>query len=73
MSRRIRMTVAYDGTRYAGWQRQKNGIAVQQRLEEAFYTLFHETVVGGRFGTYGRRRACLGAGRGSHVGTFDSD
>ena len=45
MSRRIRMTVAYDGTRYAGWQRQKNGIAVQQRLEEAFYTLFHETVV----------------------------
>ena len=39
MSRRIRMTVAYDGTRYAGWQRQKNGIAVQQRLEEAFYTL----------------------------------
>ena len=44
MSRRIRMTIAYDGTRYAGWQRQKNGIAVQQRLEEAFYALFHEKV-----------------------------
>ena len=44
MSRRIRMTVAYDGTDYAGWQRQNNGISIQQKLEEAFYTLFHEEV-----------------------------
>lgn len=44
MSRRIRMTVAYDGTNYAGWQRQKNGISVQQKIEEAFMSLFGEEV-----------------------------
>jgi len=31
----ILLTVAYDGTNYAGWQRQDNAIAVQQKLEEA--------------------------------------
>lgn len=44
MSRRIRMTIAYDGTAYGGWQRQKNAVTVQQKLEEAFWTLFHERV-----------------------------
>ena len=29
------LTVEYDGTNYAGWQRQLNGLAVQQVLEEA--------------------------------------
>ncbi len=29
------LKIAYDGTNYAGWQRQKNGVSVQQRLEEA--------------------------------------
>ena len=33
--RRILCTVEYDGTDYAGWQRQLNGLAVQQVLEEA--------------------------------------
>lgn len=33
--KRILCTVAYDGTAYAGWQRQLNGLAVQQVLEEA--------------------------------------
>ena len=33
--RRILLTVEYDGTAYAGWQRQLNGLAVQQVLEEA--------------------------------------
>ena len=32
--RRIRLTLSYDGTAYAGWQRQKNGLAVQQVVEE---------------------------------------
>ena len=32
---RILLTVEYDGTAYAGWQRQINGLAVQQVLEEA--------------------------------------
>jgi tRNA pseudouridine38-40 synthase len=33
--KRILLTVEYDGTAYAGWQRQDNGLAVQQVLEEA--------------------------------------
>ena len=33
--RNIRLTVEYDGTAYCGWQRQINGLSIQQRLEEA--------------------------------------
>ena len=33
--KRILLTVEYDGTAYAGWQRQLNGLAVQQVIEEA--------------------------------------
>ena len=33
--KRILLTVEYDGTAYAGWQRQLNALAVQQVLEEA--------------------------------------
>ena len=32
---RILLTVEYDGTNYAGWQRQNNALSVQQVLEEA--------------------------------------
>ena len=32
--RRYRITIAYDGTHYSGYQLQSNGISVQQRLEE---------------------------------------
>ncbi len=35
--RRIKLIVEYDGTNYAGWQRQKNALSVQQCLEEALY------------------------------------
>ena len=40
--RRIKLTVGYDGTAYAGWQRQQNGMSVQQTIEEALDGLFHE-------------------------------
>jgi tRNA pseudouridine38-40 synthase len=32
---RYRVTLAYDGTAYAGWQIQPGGMTVQQRLQEA--------------------------------------
>ena len=35
MARRILLTIEYDGTAYSGWQRQYNGLAVQQLIEEA--------------------------------------
>ena len=31
-----KLTLAYDGTNYAGWQRQINAVAIQQVVEEAF-------------------------------------
>ena len=39
------MIVEYDGTRYAGWQRQANALAVQQVIEEALARLTGESVV----------------------------
>jgi len=41
----ILLTVAYDGTVYAGWQRQQNAVAVQQRLEEALEALLGYPVI----------------------------
>ena len=32
---RYALTIEYDGAPYVGWQRQANGMSVQQRLEEA--------------------------------------
>jgi len=40
----ILLTLAYDGTNYAGWQRQDNAVAVQQRLEEALSELMTHSV-----------------------------
>lgn len=42
---RILLTVAYDGTSYAGWQRQTNAITIQQKLEEALSTLLARPVI----------------------------
>ena len=33
--RNFKMIVEYDGSAYRGWQRQKNGVSIQQVLEEA--------------------------------------
>jgi tRNA pseudouridine38-40 synthase len=37
---KFRLTIAYDGSHYAGWQTQKTGVGVQQRIEEALHRLF---------------------------------
>ncbi len=42
--RTIRLTIEYDGTGYSGWQRQPNGLAVQQVIEEALCQLLGEKV-----------------------------
>ncbi|MDD3212557.1 MAG: tRNA pseudouridine(38-40) synthase TruA, partial [Eubacteriales bacterium] len=42
--RRILLTISYDGTAYAGWQRQLNAVAVQQRVEEALFRLTGEHI-----------------------------
>ena len=35
MPRTIRIDIAYDGTDFVGWQRQENGLSVQQVVEES--------------------------------------
>jgi len=37
---KFKLTVAYDGTCYEGWQVQKTGLGIQQRVEEALAELF---------------------------------
>jgi tRNA pseudouridine38-40 synthase len=37
---KLKLVIAYDGTNYAGWQIQKTGIGVQQRVEEALDKIF---------------------------------
>jgi tRNA pseudouridine38-40 synthase len=37
---RVRITVAYDGTNYFGWQWQPKDVSVQQRVEEALTKIF---------------------------------
>jgi len=39
-SLKLKLTIAYDGACYKGWQVQKSGITVQQRVEEALKRLF---------------------------------
>lgn len=47
----LRFLIAYDGTRYGGWQRQRNAPTVQAKLETALRRLT------------GRRVVVIGAGR----------
>ena len=37
--RNIRLVVAYDGTRYHGWQQQKNGLTVQEVIEKSLQVM----------------------------------
>jgi len=37
---KFKLTIAFDGTRYAGWQAQKTGVGVQQKIEEALSKVF---------------------------------
>ncbi|MBR4768157.1 MAG: tRNA pseudouridine(38-40) synthase TruA [Lachnospiraceae bacterium] len=42
--RRIKLTIAYDGTRYVGWQMQPNGVAVETVVNAALKKLLKEDV-----------------------------
>ncbi len=43
--RTFRMGICFDGTAYHGWQRQSNGITVQQVIEERLFKLFGNTPI----------------------------
>jgi tRNA pseudouridine38-40 synthase len=45
MERVLKLTVAYDGTAYVGWQRQAGGVSIQGLLEDALGRLDGQPVV----------------------------
>lgn len=45
MMRNIKLTIAYDGGKYHGWQIQQNADTIQARLKEAIRRVTGETVV----------------------------
>ena len=65
---RILLTLEYDGTAYAGWQRQENALAVQQVLEEKLSKLTRERVV-----LHGASRTDAGVHALGQVMSFDVD
>jgi pseudouridylate synthase I len=42
--RNIKLTIEYDGTNYAGWQKQKKVITIQQKIEEAIELIINNKV-----------------------------
>jgi tRNA pseudouridine38-40 synthase len=41
---RFKLTIEYDGGGFVGWQRQDNGMSIQQALEDAIHRITAETV-----------------------------
>lgn len=64
---RCKLTLEYDGTRYAGWQRQKNVPSIQQAVEEAL-SRYYNTAETFRLQCAGRTDAGVHArGQVAHV------
>ena len=43
--RTLKLTLAYDGTRFVGWQRQGEGESIQGLLEDALGVVRQQTVL----------------------------
>lgn len=66
--KRVKLVVAYDGTRYCGWQIQPNGITVQGILNEELSKLLGEKIV-----TIGASRTDAGVHALGNVAVFDTN
>lgn len=66
--KRIKLTVAYDGTNYCGWQIQKNGITVEEVLNKTLSKFFKEDIV-----VIGASRTDSGVHAMGNVAVFDAD
>ena len=65
---RIKLTVAYDGTNYCGWQVQPNGVSVQSILQKAI-----ENLLGEKTDVTGASRTDSGVHALGQVVVFDTD
>ena len=43
---RFKLTLEYEGTPFAGWQRQENDVSVQEVLENAVFAMTGERAIG---------------------------
>lgn len=66
--RRIKLTVAYDGTEYCGWQKQPNGITVEEVLNRAICRLTGEEIQ-----VIGASRTDSGVHAMGNVAVFDTE
>ncbi|MGN0405507.1 MAG: tRNA pseudouridine(38-40) synthase TruA [Bariatricus sp.] len=66
--RRIKLTVAYDGTNYCGWQVQPNGITIEQVLNTAICRLTGEEIT-----VIGASRTDSGVHAMGNVAVFDTE
>ncbi len=66
--RRIRLIVAYDGTNYCGWQKQKNAITIEGILNKAISTLCGEAIE-----VIGASRTDSGVHAYANVAVFDTN
>ena len=66
--KRLKLTVAYDGTNYCGWQIQPNGITVEEVLNRALRKLTGEEIT-----VIGASRTDSGVHALGNVAVFDSE
>lgn len=66
--RRIKLTVAYDGTNYCGWQIQPNGITIEEVLNKALKKLTGEDIL-----VIGASRTDSGVHALGNVAVFDTE
>lgn len=66
--RRIKLTVAYDGTAYKGWQLQPNGVTIEKMLNKALSDLLKEPVC-----VIGASRTDSGVHARGNVAVFDTE
>ena len=66
--RRIKLTVAYDGTAYKGWQLQPNGVTIEEMLNKALSDLLKEPVC-----VIGASRTDSGVHALGNVAVFDTE
>ena len=66
--RRLKLTIAYDGTNYCGWQIQPNGITIEEIVNKALSKLTGEKIV-----VIGASRTDSGVHAMGNVAVFDTE
>ncbi|GAB5615559.1 tRNA pseudouridine(38-40) synthase TruA [Faecalimonas canis] len=66
--KRVKLTIAYDGTNYCGWQIQPNGITIEEVINKALSKLTGENVV-----VIGASRTDSGVHAMGNVAVFDTE